>query len=93
MISLVILIKSSTDLKKIYLGIAFVLTLQDTFGAGVAILVAMLVKLVPQKVGHAVILTSAGLNHFWENVFATLAVMTVYIGLYTVYLFTWNDMH
>jgi len=62
-------------------GIAFVLTLQDTFGAGVAILVAMLVKLVPQKVGHAVILTSAGLNHFWENVFATLAVMTVYIGV------------
>ena len=34
----------------------------------------------PQKMGHVVILTSSGLNHFWENILALFAVMTVYIG-------------
>ena len=61
-------------------GIAFVLVLQDAFGAGVAFLLAMLVKLVPQKLGDAVILSKAGLNHFWENLLSLLAVLVVYLG-------------
>ena len=38
-------------------------------------------KLVPQKLGDAVILSEAGLNHFWENVLSFLAVLTVYLGV------------
>lgn len=62
-------------------GIAFSLALQDSFGAGVAVFLAMLIKLVPQKMGHVGFLLSAGLNHFWENLLALLAVMMIYIGI------------
>ena len=62
-------------------GIAFSLALQDSFGAGVAVFLAMLIKLVPQKMGHVGFLLSAGLNHFWENVLALLAVMMIYVGI------------
>ena len=37
-------------------GIAFALTLSDELGAGIAILAAMIIKLIPQKLGDAVIL-------------------------------------
>jgi zinc transporter ZupT len=37
-------------------GIAFALTLSDELGAGIAILAAMIFKLIPQKLGDAVIL-------------------------------------
>ena len=37
-------------------GIAFALTLTDELGAGIAILAAMIIKLIPQKLGDAVIL-------------------------------------
>ena len=40
----------------------------------------MIIKLIPQKLGDAVILSKAGLNHFWENVLSLLAVCSVYIG-------------
>ena len=45
-------------------GIAFVLTLQDSYAAGMAFLVAMLFKLFPLEPGYAIILSDAGLNHF-----------------------------
>ena len=61
-------------------GIAFALTIQDAIGAGISILIAMIIKLIPQKLGDAVILSKAGLNHFWENVLSLLAVCSVYIG-------------
>ena len=67
---------SNTD----FLGIAFALTIQDAIGAGISILIAMIIKLIPQKLGDAVILSKAGLNHFWENVLSLLAVCSVYIG-------------
>ena len=40
-------------------GIAFVLTLQDSFTAGLAFLVAMIVKLFPLEPGYAIILRQA----------------------------------
>ena len=40
-------------------GIAFVLTLQDSFTAGLAFLVAMIVKLFPLEPGYAIILSHA----------------------------------
>ena len=61
-------------------GIAFVLTLQDSFSAGLAFLVAMIFKLFPLEPGYAIILCDAGLNHFWENLLSTLAVLPIYIG-------------
>ena len=61
-------------------GIAFVLTLQDSFSAGLAFLVAMIFKLFPLEPGYAIILSDAGLNHFWENLLSTLAVLPIYIG-------------
>ena len=61
-------------------GIAFVLTLQDSYSAGMAFLVAMIFKLFPLEPGYAIILSDAGLNHFWENLLSTLAVLPIYIG-------------
>ena len=61
-------------------GIAFVLTLQDSFSAGLAFLVAMIFKLFPLEPGYAIILSDAGLNHFWENLLSTLAVLPIYLG-------------
>ena len=61
-------------------GIAFVLTLQDSFSAGLAFLVAMIFKLFPLEPGYAIILSAAGLNHFWENLLSTLAVLPIYLG-------------
>ena len=69
-----------SPIKTILLGIAFALTIQDAIGAGISILIAMIIKLIPQKLGDAVILSKAGLNHFWENVLSLLAVCSVYIG-------------
>ena len=40
-------------------GIAFVLTLQDSFTAGLAFLFAMIVKLFPLEPGYAIILSQA----------------------------------
>ena len=59
---------------------AFALTLTDELGAGIAILTAMIIKLIPQKLGDAVILSKAGLNHFWENLLSLGAVSFVFIG-------------
>jgi zinc transporter ZupT len=59
---------------------AFALTLTDELGAGIAILTAMIIKLIPQKLGDAVILSKAGLNHFWENLLSLGAVSFVFVG-------------
>ena len=67
-------IKSSIE------GIAFVLTLQDSYAAGLAFLVAMIFKLFPLEPGYAIILSDAGLNHFYENLLSTLAVFPIYLG-------------
>ena len=62
-------------------GIAFSLILRTSeFGGGFAILTAMLIKLIPQKLGYSTILIDAGLNHFWENVLSLLAVSSIYLG-------------
>ena len=61
-------------------GIAFTLTLQDDVAAGCTVLLAMILKLIPQKLGNAVILLNSGLNHFWENILALLAVSSIYTG-------------
>ena len=61
-------------------GITFALTLQDSFSAGWAFLVAMIFKLFPLEPGYAIILSDAGLNHFYENLFSTLAVLPIYLG-------------
>merc|ERR1712130_345778 len=44
-------------------------------------LIGMTFKLMLQKLGHAVILEDTGLNHFWENILALLAVSFVYLGV------------
>ena len=62
-------------------GIAFTLTLQDDIVAGFTVLFAMIMKLIPQKLGNAVILMQSGLNHFWESVLNFAAVSAIYIGL------------
>ena len=62
---------------------AFALTLTDELGAGIAILTAMIIKLIPQKLGDAVILSKAGLNHFWENLLSLGAVSFVYVGKFS----------
>ena len=41
----------------------------------------MIMKLIPQKLGNAVILMQSGLNHFWESVLNFAAVSAIYIGL------------
>ena len=61
-------------------GIAFTLTLQEDIVAGFTVLFAMVLKLIPQKLGNAVILIQSGLNHFWENILALAAVSAIYIG-------------
>ena len=61
-------------------GIAFVLTLQDSFSAGLAFLVTMIFKLFPLEPGYAIILSDAGLNHYWETTLSTLAVLPIYLG-------------
>ena len=71
---------ASIAIKSFIEGIAFVLTLQDSYSAGMAFLVAMLFKLFPLEPGYAIILSDAGLNHFWENLLSTLAVLPIYIG-------------
>ena len=63
-------------------GITFALTLQASFSAGWAFLVAMIFKLFPLEPGYAIILSDAGLNHFYENLFSTLAVLPIYLGKY-----------
>jgi hypothetical protein len=40
----------------------------------------MIIKLIPQKLGDAVILSKAGLNHFWENLLSLGAVSFVFVG-------------
>ena len=40
----------------------------------------MLVKLIPQKLGDSVVLTQAGLNHFWESLLTFLVVMPIFLG-------------
>ena len=54
--------------------------LQRAFGAGLTFLLAMLIKLVPQKLGDSVVLTKAGLNHFWESLLTFLVVFPVFLG-------------
>ena len=61
-------------------GIAFTLTLQDDIVAGFTVLFAMIMKLIPQKLGNAVILMQSGLNHFWESVLNFAAASAIYIG-------------
>jgi len=61
-------------------GMAFVIILQRAFGAGLTFLLAMLIKLVPQKLGDSVVLTKAGLNHFWESLLTLLVVLPVFLG-------------
>ena len=61
-------------------GIAFALTLQDSFYAGLAFLVTMIVKLLPLEPGYACILKDAGLSHFWENLLSVLAVSPIFVG-------------
>ena len=61
-------------------GITFALTLQDSFSVGWAFLVAMIFKLFPLEPGYAIILSDAGLIHFYENLFSTLAVLPIYLG-------------
>ena len=65
---------------KLKKGIAFALILQRAFGAGLTFLLAMLVKLIPQKLGDSVVLTQAGLNHFWESLLTFLVVMPIFLG-------------
>ena len=59
---------------------AFAIILQRAFGAGLTFLLAMLIKLVPQKLGDSVVLTKAGLNHFWESLLTLLVVLPVFLG-------------
>ena len=70
-------------------GIAYALVLRGEFGGAVAILAAMLAKLIPQKLGYAAILIRAGMTHFWENVLSLIAVSSIYLGtkLIKIYLY------
>ena len=61
-------------------GIAFALTVQDSFYAGLAFLVTMIVKLLPVGPGYAIILKDAGLIHFWEKLPSGLAVLPIIVG-------------
>ena len=60
-------------------GIAFALTLTDELGAGIAILAAMIIKLIPQKLGDAVILRS-------ENIFQRIFFYKLYSITYTSFI-------
>ncbi|CAG5105061.1 Oidioi.mRNA.OKI2018_I69.chr1.g1798.t1.cds [Oikopleura dioica] len=62
-------------------GMAFTLTLQDDIGAGFSVLFAMLLKMIPQKLGNAVILMQSGLSHFWESVLVLTSVSAIYPGV------------
>ena len=43
-------------------GMAFALTAKDNIGSGLAILIAMIVRVVPMKLGYAQILSKSGLR-------------------------------
>ena len=43
-------------------GIAFALTAKDNIGSGLAILIAMIVRVIPMKLGYAQILSKSGLR-------------------------------
>lgn len=57
-------------------GIAFVLTLQDSFTAGLAFLVAMIVKLFPLEPGYAIILSQASESNSFGFIFPDISVFS-----------------
>ena len=61
-------------------GIAFTMTLQDDIIAGITVYISMIIKLIPQEIGNAVVLSHAGVNHYWENILTLIAVAFIYIG-------------
>ena len=63
-------------------GMAFALTAKDNIGSGIAILIAMIVRVVPMKLGYAQILSKSGLSYLQEHLFTTLATSVVLIGAF-----------
>ena len=61
-------------------GIAFALTAKDNIGSGLAILIAMIVRVIPMKLGYAQILSKSGLSYIQEHLFTTLATSWILIG-------------
>jgi len=62
-------------------GIAFALTTKDNIGSGLALLIAMIVRVIPMKLGYAQILSKSGLSSVQEHVFTTLATSFIIIGI------------
>ena len=50
-------------------GIAFALTAKDNIGSGLAILIAMIVRVIPMKLGYAQILSKSGLRQGYKLIF------------------------
>ena len=61
---------------------AFALTAKDNIGSGIAILIAMVVRVVPMKLGYAQILSKSGLSYLQEHLFTTLATSVILIGAF-----------
>ena len=61
---------------------AFALTAKDNIGSGIAILIAMVVRVVPMKLGYAQILSKSGLSYLQEHLFTTLATSVILVGAF-----------
>ena len=63
-------------------GVAFVLTILESYSAGIAFFVVMIIKLLPLEPGYAILLLDAGLSHRNEFWLSLLANLPIFIGQY-----------
>ena len=63
-------------------GVAFALTILESYSAGIAFFVVMIIKLLPLEPGYAILLLDAGLSHRNEFWLSLLANLPIFIGQY-----------
>ena len=77
-----------SGIKSLIEGLAFALTLLESFPAGFAFFLVMIIKLLPLEPGYAILLLDAGLSHKYEFWLSLLANLPIYIGEYIF----WQDI-
>ena len=73
-------------------GVAFALTILESYGAGIAFFLVMIIKLLPLEPGYAILLLDAGLSHKYEFWLSLLANFPIYIGKYLVFLLEFRSL-
>ena len=75
-------------IKSLIEGLAFTLTLLDSYAAGFAFFLVMIIKLLPLEPGYAILLLDAGLSHKYEFWLSLLANLPIYLGELLLGFFT-----